>query len=341
MSQANLQIKNPKLLGVVKFHVILENLTGLLISTGRQLGRIGGADTSNITIEKKYECPCPGSEGSGLSQTTSITATVPYIPGSSIKGRMRSLLELAKGLELFSTDGKIWMHALSPNVLKSLAKDDRLGYKEFLDKLLRNNDVLIFNKLFGMNSLHILDFIKELNEELKNKFKGEDKDKVTNDAIDLFNKLSPTTLLVSDFFPSCDYVCRIYSINGIVTLADFLEEKNENRIDRITSAADPRTIERVKPHVEFEGDLTLLVFNNSKNHLKQYIELISEGLSLIENTYLGASGSRGYGRVKTKKINVSIVYPASEKVGEYSGIDELRKNIDQLKDSLLTKLLPK
>ncbi|MGC8543220.1 MAG: type III-A CRISPR-associated RAMP protein Csm3 [Vulcanisaeta sp.] len=335
MSQANLQIKNPKLLGVVKFHVILENLTGLLISTGRQLGRIGGADTSNITIEKKYECPCPGSEGSGQSQTTSITATVPYIPGSSIKGRMRSLLELAKGLELFSTDGKIWMHALSPNVLKSLAKNDRLGYKEFLDKLLRNNDVLIFNKLFGMNSLHVSDLMKELSNEIK------DENKAAQDTVSLINSLSPTALLVSDFFPSCDYVCRIYSINGIVTLADFLEEKNENRIDRITSAADPRTIERVKPHVEFEGDLTLLVFNNSKDHLRQYIELISNGLSLIENTYLGASGSRGYGRVKIKKINVSIVYPASEKVGEYGGIDELRKNIDQLKDSLLTKLLPK
>jgi CRISPR-associated protein Csm3 len=42
----------------------------------------------------------------------------------------------------------------------------------------------------------------------------------------------------------------------------------------------------------FEGDET----NGDKN--KPIIELLRKGLSLLEQDYLGGSGSRGYGKIK-------------------------------------------
>jgi len=354
MSQQTSQVKNPRLLGIVKLHLVLETVTGLLISAGRQMGRIGGADASNVLAEKVYECK----DQQGTQQVMSGTRTyqrqdlegkdqqgkdrqsnqqsflirVPYIPGSSIKGRMRSLLELAKNLELFSTDGKIWMHVLSPKVRKSINRQDVLSYGEFLEKLRNSNTTFIFNKLFGMPSIHVDDFVKNLGKEINDESKAE------QETAMLINSLSQTSLLISDFFPACDYVCGIYNTKGLVTLEDFLEEKSENRIDRITSAADPRTIERVKPHVKFEGDFTLLVFDNSKNHLEQYMELIAEGLQLLESTYLGAAGSRGYGRIMFKSIEARLIYPREEDVGKYKSVGEFKNEITTLSKEILNKL---
>jgi len=326
MSQQTSQVKNPRLLGIVKLHLVLEAVTGLLISAGRQMGRIGGADTSNVLIEKVYECK----DQQGRQQ--SFLIRVPYIPGSSIKGRMRSLLELAKNLELFSTDGKIWMHVLSPKVRKSINRQDVLSYGEFLEKLRNSNTTFVFNKLFGMPSIHVDDFVKNLGKEINDESKAE------QETAMLINSLSQTSLLISDFFPACDYVCGIYNTKGLVTLEDFLEEKSENRIDRITSAADPRTIERVKPHVKFEGDFTLLVFDNSKNHLEQYMELIAEGLQLLESTYLGAAGSRGYGRIMFKSIETKLIYPREERIKEYKSVGEFKNDITTLSKDILNKL---
>lgn len=76
----------------------------------------------------------------------------------------------------------------------------------------------------------------------------------------------------------------------------YTETKTEVVIDRITSVAMPRTIERVPAGVEFELNMVLNVFDkDDEDELKSALDL---SIKLLEDDYLGGSGSRGYGQVE-------------------------------------------
>lgn len=294
-----------KLLKVLKLRATLETVTGLLISAGRSVGRIGGADIEPVSTERVYRCDNdkPGS------------IRVPYIPGSSLKGRMRALLEVSLGLPLYSLDGKIWAHTPTPGARKALSDEEknRLSVSEVVDVILAND----LDRLFGFPALHLNDVAKDASNRL--------------DAF--LSALTPTALLVDDFFPDQEYVCNIYKGNGLVTFDDFLEEKNENRIDRITSAADPRTALRVKPGVVFTGNISLLIYDKNAGKLRDFLTLLAKGMKLLEATYLGASGSRGYGRVKFTKIEATVLDPATmseTKPLTLNSTDELASKVNDL-----------
>ena len=312
-SQPSISLKLEK---IIRFKVYLQTITGLLISAGKALGRIGGADTEPMSIERTYTC-----------SNKSIKVRVPYIPGSSLKGRMRSLLEIALGLPLYSSDKKIWSHTLARNVYVNLSSEDKLNSVDFVNTLIKTD----LDRMFGYGAFPLNEVFDELKKENK-----------TQLMTSLFTVLSPTSLLVEDLFPEETYVCNIYKENDVVTFDDFIEDKNENRIDRVTSAADPRTISRVKPAVTFTGTLSLLVFDKNSSKLKDYLELLVKGMVLIEKTYLGAAGSRGYGRVKFTKLIVYIYDPAkmSETVykdKEFNSVEELSKDIENLAKSVTSQ----
>ena len=86
--------------------------------------------------------------------------------------------------------------------------------------------------------------------------------------------------------------CKIVEKEGQKTS----EAKYENVIDRKSGTAQhPRQTERVPSGVKFEYDIRVKVLSDDdENALK---EMIKRGLELVENDYLGGSGSRGYGRV--------------------------------------------
>lgn len=76
----------------------------------------------------------------------------------------------------------------------------------------------------------------------------------------------------------------------------FTEVKGENSIDPLKGkAANPRFIERVPAGAVFKGEIVLQVFEgDDEDALKQYL---LEGLDLLTYSYLGGSGTRGYGRI--------------------------------------------
>lgn len=306
-----------KLLKIVNLYVTLENVTGLLISGGRSIGRIGGADTETVSTEKTYVC----------DKDTLPNVRVPYIPGSSLKGRMRALLEIAEGLPLYSTDGKIWAHTISQTVRKDL-QGTKITAKEFVNILTTSH----FDKMFGYGSFHISELQKELEKELQN-----NKNQSLQLIQQLLSNLTPTSILFEDFFPSQDYVCDIYRRNKLVTFDDFIEDKSENRIDRVTSAADPRTLSRVKPGVKFDGKISLLVFDKNLPFINHYLNYLAKGLDLLEKTYIGAAGSRGYGRIKFTKISVKIYDTSTSQetpYGEYDSVAKFSADIPKLVDKL-------
>lgn len=262
-----------QLKGVVVFDIVFETRTGLLIRmpVQAQAYKVGGAETYPMIAKKSYSSV-------GLLE-------VPYVPGSSLKGRMRGLLELVLGKKFYTTDQEIWQH------VRNLSERSTMSLDEFVKDVV---DRCVIDELFGYAAVHYKYVIDRANQEHKSIS--------INDINEAFSILAITRLLVDDFFPTKDYVKNI----NARSVVDFLEEKSENRIDRITSAADPRDIVRVRPGVEFGGKITLLLFDHDGDIVEKYLTTIATGLRLIEETYLGASGSRGYGRVKFTRISISL-----------------------------------
>lgn len=109
----------------------------------------------------------------------------------------------------------------------------------------------------------------------------------------------PTRLIVRDSFPS-DETLNSWEANQEVIRG--AEVKYENTIDRITSAANPRPSERVPRGSEFNIELIFSVYEDED---QQNFQGVFEALRLIEDNYLGGSGTRGYGKISFKDIKVA------------------------------------
>lgn len=81
--------------------------------------------------------------------------------------------------------------------------------------------------------------------------------------------------------------------------------KFENSINRQTAVANPRQIERVIRGSEFSFSIIYNV--TSKQEILEDMETLSDGFKLMEYDYIGGNGSRGYGKIKFKNINVKTV----------------------------------
>lgn len=89
------------------------------------------------------------------------------------------------------------------------------------------------------------------------------------------------------------------------TLPQVFENKFENTIDRLTSVANPRQIERVVRGSEF---LFELIYNvEDADEAQEDFENIRKAIDLLENDYLGGGGSRGNGRVLFKDLTTKVV----------------------------------
>ena len=89
---------------------------------------------------------------------------------------------------------------------------------------------------------------------------------------------------------------------GIVSMT---EVKTENAINRLTAVANPRQIERVIKGTKFDLDL---VYEFVEQFYENDVELIIEGLKLLELDYLGGSGTRGYGKISFSEMKAELVY---------------------------------
>lgn len=81
------------------------------------------------------------------------------------------------------------------------------------------------------------------------------------------------------------------------------EVKWENSIDRRTSVANPRQIERVVPGTVFKGMIVYEAVN--QDEIADDMQLLARGMKLLQWDYLGGHGSRGSGRIKLQNFAVS------------------------------------
>lgn len=107
----------------------------------------------------------------------------------------------------------------------------------------------------------------------------------------------------------------------------YTESKTKVVIDRVTSAAMPRTIERVPAGARFKLHIVLNIFEDD-NEKQLFTDTIS-GFQLVQNDYLGGSGSRGSGQVK-----FSIHSIKERTAGFYKNQEEEKEYIIELPSEL-------
>ncbi|HHZ03318.1 MAG TPA: type III-A CRISPR-associated RAMP protein Csm3 [Tissierellia bacterium] len=111
--------------------------------------------------------------------------------------------------------------------------------------------------------------------------------------------IKTSRLLFSDML-----VSNMDELNSI-GLHSATEIKFENTINRLTSVANPRQIERVIRGTTF--DLKIIYDAQKEDEIEEDFKAIKEGFKLLQYDYLGGHGSRGYGKIKISDIEIETV----------------------------------
>jgi CRISPR-associated protein Csm3 len=111
----------------------------------------------------------------------------------------------------------------------------------------------------------------------------------------------PARLIVRDAYLTEESVEKLKDID---TGLQYTEWKFENAIDRVTSSANPRQLERVPRGAEFEFEIIYNV--EDENTVKDDLDNLILSIELLKLDALGGHGSRGYGKVE---INFKEIVP--------------------------------
>lgn len=194
-----------KLVKKIKINTSITLVTGLHIGGNNENVEIGGIDNPVIKLASKDD--------------------MPYIPGSSLKGKMRCLLEQVHG---------------SPQI--GLNKE--------------------VNNLFGFSGTK-----------------------------------QPSKIIVRDAMLSEESKKMLSACDNLDM--PYTENKIENTIDRVQGATIKggiRQTERVPAGAIFNAEFIINIWDDDKE--EELMALFEKGIHLLENDYLGGSGSRGYGQIK-------------------------------------------
>jgi CRISPR-associated protein Csm3 len=224
----------------------IELLTGMHVGGSKDKLEIGGVDSPVIRNPQNR---------------------FPYIPGSSLKGKLRSLLEYSLGV--VGKEGDV-------------SDDERIV------------------RIFGIGANE-----KEISEKDKN---YEQKKYLKN--------IGPTRLIVRDAIPDEKTKDMWKKIDSELL---YTEYKPENTINRITAAANPRFIERVVEGSKFDFEIVFGIYqmneNDTNEKMKQDLDNLLQALRLLEHSFVGGSGSRGYGKIKFHVLPIEIVKADDYKTG--------------------------
>ena len=229
-----------KFYGKIVLRGKLKARTGLKIGAGRNIAEIGGVDSPVMRDP--------------LTQ-------YPYIPGSSLKGRLRSLF----GVYIAT----------------------------------QRNDPNFFNRNIATRDNPIMIHVCETYEQARN-----------CPVCRLFGASGnesnfPSRLIVRDLHLTDEWRAK--------PLDELTEVKPEVSIDRVTSKTNLRYFERVVAGAEFEFEIIYNVEDLSQ--WEDDIRNLLTAMALLEDSYLGGSGSRGYGKVKFELESIELRTPEYYRTG--------------------------
>lgn len=268
MSQTK-EIKEIKLEGKYVLVGKIKLETGLHIGTSKDTMKIGDLDNPIIK------------DASGR----------PYIPGSSLKGKMRYLMEYSH--ELISSSKLVYSRKNENQPIRiHLCEDPSC-------------------KVCGL-------FGNTASEQTS----------VEGKKINIAYKV-PTRIIVRDSHLIEESITEEMRRNLDF---EYTEIKHENTIDRILSTANPRQTERVPAGAKFDLEIIVNKFciNNDKEQSDgtKFIKELFIAMKLLEDDYLGGSGSRGYGKVKFEDLVLEfrdINYYSQENTSSENSQNSIKK----------------
>ena len=208
--------------GKLKFTGTITLTTGMHIGTGSDFSPIGAIDSFFIRDTMTH---------------------IPIIPGSSLKGKLRTLLAKSRS---------------ETYILNQIEDDD-----------------WVVSRLFGSAKSKA---VRPARLQFYDLF-------MAKDSIEFFSKLDTDT-----------YIGEI---------------KAENTINRLSSEANPRFIERVPAGARFDFKLIYNIENvaeeKTADEVEEDLRTLKDGLDPLTYDYLGGNGSRGYGRISISDISVKLV----------------------------------
>jgi len=223
------------------FRGIIHTVTGLHIGGNQDVSDIGSVDLLVIRDPLSRE---------------------PYLPGSSLKGKLRSLLEK-------------YHFALDPSFF-----DDAKMRK------MPTGGIEVRHHECGNATCHVcrlFGFIREKDRNIDNN--------------------SPARLYVRDAHLTSESREKLEQIDTGYFLS---EVKFENTLDRITSAANPRQIERVPRGSEFHFQMVYNLWDQDhRKEIDEDIQSVLIALQLLQDDYIGGHGSRGYGQIVFRDLSLS------------------------------------
>lgn len=269
-------LKQRPLLGKVKLKATLVTKTGLQIGGSSETLDIGGIDKFIVRDPITF---------------------YPYIPGSSLKGKLRAISERLHNKTLNRNGGG--------NIYRYESDDLEDGFS----LIGKNRNFIPFqgantcpiSRIFGSTGKKCLVNL-EIARDQQLDFKPEENQNIEGiEYAAIVGRNRPANLIVRDSFLTDDSVTKLKKIDTGLYMTEL---KFENSIDRVTAAAQPRQFERVPKDAKFEVELVYTV--DDKNYVCRDLRNLVVLFAILENDSLGGSGSRGYGKVEF--INWSFEY---------------------------------
>ena len=127
---------------------------------------------------------------------------------------------------------------------------------------------------------------------------------------DMRGKTMPTRLIARDIALTEK---ALQALKDADTEGELTEGKWEVAIDRITSAATPRQSERVPAGATF-GPFQLVYGIYTRNTVDssqiqqelEWFDIVLAGMELLQDDYLGGSGTRGYGKIAFENLAMTF-----------------------------------
>ncbi|MGB7439987.1 MAG: type III-A CRISPR-associated RAMP protein Csm3 [Coleofasciculaceae cyanobacterium] len=217
----------------------------------------------------------------------------PYLPGSSIKGKLRSTLErlLRKPLNRGGGSG----------TYRYESDDIEDGYTEIEGQFIPYEGAkdCQISRLFGSTGTNCWikssvaieqGLIGNNTRPTTRTIEGEEYTKIKG-------RNAPARLIVRDCHLLDESAKQLKTIDTGLYMTEW---KFENGIDRVTAAANPRQLERVPAGSRFKFEIVYTVENAEQ--AVEDLQNLAIALAILEDDALGGHGSRGYGKVRFEKF---------------------------------------
>lgn len=260
------------LLGKFRLTSTLRVETGLHIGGGGETLEIGGLDKPVIRDPMTQQ---------------------PYLPGSSIKGKLRSILERLLNKSLNRPGGS--------GTYRYESDDLEDGFSEVGGQLIpfQGAKTCPLSRVFGSTGTNCW-IPTTVVEEQELDQAGGTRNIQGTEYTKVKGRNSPARLIVRDSHLLPDSAEKLKQIDTGLYMTEW---KFENGLDRITAAANPRQLERVPAGSEFAFELIYTV--EDAQQAVEDLKNLAIALAILEDDALGGHGSRGYGKVRFKNFQFS------------------------------------